>query len=196
MNLARIFLDCIFPPRKTERITRSLSVEEVRVLLSPISVTPHITALLPYRTPQVSALIREAKFKDNAHAQKILGVLLHDYLKKEEILGAVFVPIPLSSVRHKARGYNQVERVLTSAGIPYVPSLLLRTRDTVPQTSLRASHRKTNLKDAFKVQGLIDPNCTYIVLDDVSTTGATLISAIETLTTAGAVKVRGITLAH
>lgn len=196
MKLARIFLDILFPPRKSERIVRELSYEEFQAYQSPIYVQPNVVALLPYRTREVSALIQEAKFRDNQKAQKLLGNLLADYMQEGELHESLIIPIPLSPERHRSRGYNQIERILAAADIIYESNVLVRTRNTAPQTSLGAQERRENLQNAFLVHGAIVPNKTYIVLDDVTTTGATLFSAMEALRSAGAHEVRAITLAH
>ncbi len=196
MKLARIFLDILFPPRGSERIVRELSYEELQAYQSPIYVQPNVVALLPYRTREVSALIQEAKFRDNQKAQKLLGNLLANYTWEEKLHESLIVPIPLSPERHRSRGYNQIERILTAGDIAYESNILVRTRNTAPQTSLGAQERRENLQNAFSVQGVLVPNKTYIVLDDVTTTGATLFSAMEALRSAGAHEVRAITLAH
>ncbi|MBU2158584.1 hypothetical protein KKD81_02555 [Patescibacteria group bacterium] len=196
MKLVRIFLDILFPPRKMEHVVRSLSIEEVTELLAPVQVQPLVTSLLPYRTESVSALVQEAKFKNNAKAQQLLGACLAKYLQDAGLTHTTVIPIPLSQTRHKERGYNQVEQVLKAGNIPYTPHVLVRTRDTKPQTSLGAKERRTNLQDAFEVQAALLPNHTYIVVDDVTTTGATIFSAMEVLKSAGALEVRAITLAH
>ena len=196
MKLARIFLDILFPPRENEQLVRALSYEELQTHLSPIYVQPNVVALLPYRNSQVSALIQEAKFRDNLRAQELLGHLLADYIQKEGLQEALIIPIPLSPERLRSRGYNQIERILAAANIAYESSVLVRTRNTAPQTSLGAQERRTNLRNAFLTQGVLISNKTYIVLDDVTTTGATLFSAMEALKSAGAHEVRAITLAH
>jgi len=113
----------------------------------------------------------------------------------------VLIPIPLSKKRFRERGYNQVEKVIRSAltSLPASVSLsttvLKRTRETLPQTTLSRSKRLTNMQEAFSVSENLDTNCTYIVVDDVMTTGATMQAALKALNMHG-VASEAITLAH
>lgn len=202
MGMLARFLDLLFPLRNTARIVATCTDEAVGRLLSPLHISEDSSALLPYRHPLVRALILEAKFKRNRRAQKLLGAVLTEYLASYtgdhntfERQRYVAVAIPLSAKRLQERGYNQVEEIARAGGVR-TEAVLKRTRDTVAQTTLRKRERLTNMEGAFAVTGEIDPSRTYIVIDDVSTTGATLHAAIETLRRAGAQRVHGIALTH
>ena len=109
------------------------------------------------------------------------------------------IPIPLSKQRYKERGYNQVEAIAQHASktlsFPLITHLLKRTRHTAAQTSLGKDARLSNMKNAFAAKDL-DPSPLYIVIDDVSTTGATLSAAVQALTEAGATRVLPLAIAH
>lgn len=194
MKVVQGILDFLFPPKENHARVSATSIETLGALVRPFPLTKSCTALLPYRNSTVRSCILEAKFKDRSHAQTLLGRVLADYLLMEPE-PMVLVPIPLSPARLKERGYNQVERVTHRAGFIY-KNLLERTRDTLPQTSLSRKERSQNLKNAFRITGPLDSTYTYIVLDDVYTTGSTLSSAMEALRNAGATRVLGLTLAH
>ena len=207
--LARL-LDLIFPPRPNEALVRMASLEEVGKLADPVITESGAQALLTYRTRLVQALVTEAKFKDGRRAQELLGEALADYLKevREESMAfspdpLVLIPIPLSSVRKRERGYNQVERIMRVAlsklgqdMLEIDTGLLIRTRDTAAQTTLEAAARMRNVAGAFSVVRAPDPSRTYIVIDDVTTTGATLTEAAGALLAAGASDVQTLALAH
>lgn len=161
-----------------------------------------VTALLPYRNPLVQAVVTEAKFFGNKTAQKALGSVLASYLEEHYVNPTILIPIPLSAERYRDRGYNQVEEISKEAlkELPPLFSLsndmLVRIRDTPPQTSRSGLDRRQNLKGAFSVAKPPNSDHTYIVIDDVVTTGATLSEACETLKRAKIQPVIPIALTH
>ena len=193
----------LFPLTDTVRLVSEASSESVGRLLSPVMLSSHITGLSPYRHPVIRALIIEAKFHKNQIAYAHLAEILEDYIETIDSDRAAFsdasmllVPIPLSTGRKRERGYNQVEEVLKHVSRNTDVHLLVRTEETLPQTSLSRKERLQNVVGAFGVVGTIDPHALYVVIDDVTTTGATLQEACETLRRAGATEVYGVALAH
>lgn len=180
------FLDVLFPPRKEELLAKNVTYDEAAALVSPVTLPGGTAALLPYRHPLVKALIKEAKFKGNRHAQEFLGRLLAEYLQEyladEGILGSgryALQPVPLSKKRYTERGYNQAKEIAKVAaatlGLP-VASVLIRVRDTMAQTSLSRAKRLSNMEGAFEAKE-IQGGVTYLLIDDVATTGATMDAA-------------------
>ena len=116
----------------------------------------------------------------------------------EPLTGRVsLIPIPLGSRRFRKRGYNQSERLAVAVGrltgIP-VADVLRRVRETPSQTALTPEQRAANVSDAFRAAGPAPAHC--VVVDDVFTTGATLLAAAAALTAAGAGQVDAITFAR
>lgn len=193
----------LFPLTDTARFVSEASSEGVGRLLRPVTLSSYITGLLPYRHPVIRALIIEAKFHRNKLAYVRLAEILEEYIETIDRDRAAFsdasiilVPIPLSTGRKRERGYNQVEEVLKHVSRKTDLHLLVRTEETLPQTSLSRKERLQNVVGAFDVVGTIDPHTRYVVIDDVTTTGATLHEACETLRDAGATEVYGVALAH
>lgn len=112
-------------------------------------------------------------------------------------VGSVLVPVPLASGRRRRRGYNQAEHLAIAAGvltgIPVRAGLLRRLRETPTQTRLTPEARRANLAEAFLA---IPTERPVILVDDVFTTGATLVSAAGALLDAGAPEVRAVTFAR
>ncbi len=112
--------------------------------------------------------------------------------------GAVLAPIPLHPTRLRARGFNQsstIARLLgahTGHRIDF--DLLRRTRDTPSQTTLGRSERRLNLHGAFACQ----PNRAMpehvCLVDDVTTTGATIEAAARELIRGGVARVDALCL--
>jgi ComF family protein len=110
------------------------------------------------------------------------------------------VPVPLSAQRLRERGFNQAlqlakqlcpERTLGQA--------LIRLRDTPAQSGLSRQDRLVNLQHAF----MVNPNCLpslrdsrVVVLDDVTTTGTTLLACTQALQVAGVKQVDAVVLAR
>lgn len=121
---------------------------------------------------------------------------------------AVLIPIPLGQKRLKQRGYNQsayIARALGNAfGIPVIEDILARRRETRSQTELTPDERMINVSGAFRVDddknGTLEPTAAGIVeavlVDDVFTTGATLVAAAKCLLESGWQSVSGITFAR
>jgi ComF family protein len=110
------------------------------------------------------------------------------------------VPIPLGKSRQAERGYNQVALLglplALSLDLPYRPAGLTRIKDTRSQVGLPASERLANVQHAFQAHQDLVQDQTILLLDDVTTTGATLESATQALLQAGAHEVYALTLAR
>lgn len=199
------FLDFLFPPRVDEATLRGVSLDDFLTRLSPrlMSETrPGTVALLPFSVPAVRAALHEAKYHGSEQAFTYLAAALTDYLTDadERLTRARIVPVPLGRARLKERGFNQVEEVARRAvqklSIPVETDLLLRVRETASQVSLPRHEREKNMRGAFRAAHALDPSDTYILLDDVITTGATLQAAIDALKDAGAQHIVPLALAH
>jgi ComF family protein len=111
----------------------------------------------------------------------------------------VIVPVPLFFTRHIARGFNQAEliarRVAKLCDIRLVKALT-RLRPTKTQTALSATQREENLRNAFglvKSKPLAGKH--VVLVDDVTTTGATLQSAARALEQAEPASLSALTIA-
>jgi ComF family protein len=126
--------------------------------------------------------------------------LLHDYLVQNPLPGEALVPVPLHRKRWRERGYNQSELVARSlsklCGLPVVEDCLMRPGNTAPQArSSSVSERRDNVARAFRCNGRGLKGKRVILMDDVSTSGATLNSCAAVLKSAGAVEVWGLVIA-
>lgn len=111
------------------------------------------------------------------------------------------VPVPLHRLRAWRRGYNQAQLLArhaarsATASPPIEPGLLRRVRATAPQAALPRTRRHTNVDRAFHAPC---PDAiagrSILVVDDVTTTGATLRACIDALRAAGAAHVGGLAL--
>lgn len=116
---------------------------------------------------------------------------------------AVLIPIPLHRRRLRQRGFNQslviAQALSEQTGVP-IADILMRKHATLAQAQLPHELRAENVEDAFELSGSI-PNKKYLlILDDVSTTGSTLLAAASAFAQALADKqgkqVWGVTVAR
>jgi ComF family protein len=108
----------------------------------------------------------------------------------------VAVPVPLHPLRRLFRGFNQAADLARGLGIPIVHALR-RARNTGSQADLPAARRHANVRGAFRLASRASIRGLCIVLvDDVSTTGATLEACARTLLDGGARDVRALIVAR
>ena len=192
----RILSDILVPPRKTERIVRTL-IFETLLSTRKTHMVGETEALLSYEDPKVQALIWELKYYGSAKSAHLLGRLLAEELPAlvSESLSKkpLLIPIPLHPNRIKVRGYNQMTRVTEVAAkivegiIEHAPDSLVRIKDTPRQTALSRTKRLENVVGAFKTKNPAQiKGRVCIVVDDVATTGSTLLSAGSALKKSGA----------
>jgi len=111
------------------------------------------------------------------------------------------VPVPLHPARRRERGFNQARLLArdlgAQRGLGVLAGSLVKTRNASAQAGLRAADRERNVRGVYAVK---HPDRvrgrTLILVDDVTTTGATLRECARVLRTAGAKEVRAITLAQ
>lgn len=196
-------LDAVLPPRERSARTKARRAEDIP--LEPAShelLGKRVATLVDYRRAEAQDLIRALKYDRSAHAARIAAQLLADYLREElaslHIFSAksvLLVPVPLHKRRLAERGYNQIELVLAALPREFkdgthsrlVPDALARIRATPPQTKLKRQERINNIAGAFACPNpALAAGAHVFLIDDVTTTGATLGSAAEPLERAGA----------
>lgn len=107
------------------------------------------------------------------------------------------VPVPLHAARQRQRGFNQAVDLAKRLRWP-LASVLKRMRATSPQSDLPAGRRHANVRDAFVAARTLSRwnGATLVLVDDVTTTGATLDACARVLLDGGAREVRAITVAR
>lgn len=140
------------------------------------------------------------KFNGNYAFGHIIGMAAAERLKDiEELKGYdCIVPVPLSDNRYRERGFNQSEimaqYIAKELGIR-LEKLLVRCRDSAPQSTVKTVERSLNVRNAFKACG--DPSGKRIILfDDIHTTGSTMHECKLVLKAAGAEAICFVTAAY
>jgi ComF family protein len=143
------------------------------------------------------AIVHALKYEGRRSLARPLGALMR--ARGADMLdGATCaIPVPLHPSRRRQRGFNQAADLARHLGIPVVPALR-RIRATLTQTGLPAAQRHRNVRDAFAVARAARSlsGAIVVVVDDVSTTGATLESCARVLKLSGVIEVRALTAAR
>ena len=110
------------------------------------------------------------------------------------------LPLPLSRARLQSRGFNQALLLARQlAPLKTDSRLLLRIRDTPPQSALKRAERLSGVSGAFAVDPLQSvrlKGARVVLVDDVMTSGATLFEAARVLRAAGAAHITGLVIAR
>jgi ComF family protein len=150
-----------------------------------------LVAAFDYRFP-LDRLLHRFKFSGDLAVGEYLGTALAAGIGERPRPDLV-LPVPASRARLRERGFNAAavlaKRVAGEAGLPWHPGVLRKVRHTPPQTGLDRAGRARNLRDAFRCEAVT--GLRVAVVDDVTTTGATLEALARVLRHAGAVQVEG-----
>lgn len=153
--------------------------------------------------------IIEYKFFDKPYLYK---TFVETILKNEKLCGFlkkydIIIPIPINKKRKQERKYNQTEIIaknLSSSlkNLDYQEKLLIKTKNTVPQSKLTKNQRRKNIQNVFEInKNKIDKineiigNKKIILFDDIYTTGSTVNECAKLLKKAGARKIMVLTIA-
>lgn len=162
---------------------------------------PPYSALISWATfsgPVRQVLLR-LKYHHDLGLGEVLSRSLIYYLQGLEWEIDMIVSIPLGVARLKRRGYNQADLIArplaSGSGYLYNKTAVIRERETLSQVGLTVSQRKSNMDGAFRADPLRVANRSILIVDDVSTSGATIEACTAAVLQAGARKVYGLTLA-
>lgn len=144
--------------------------------------------------------IHALKYKNDLGLGEVLASYLIKYFNQLNWSIDLVQPVPLSKQRKNERGYNQAEYLARpfsyALNLPFTTRAVKRIRNTRSQVGLSAEQRVENVQNAFVTDNRIVTNKKILLIDDVTTTGATIKSCAEALRKGGAEKVYGLTLAR
>jgi ComF family protein len=149
-----------------------------------------------------SDIVARFKFRDEPGMASRLAGLMREAPGANDLLARadLVLPVPLSRERLATRGYKQA-LLLARKLAPHraAAQLQLRVRDTAPQAQQSLRERTGNMRHAFAVEPLKAANVAgrqVLLIDDVKTSGATLLSAADVLRQAGAAGVAALMFAR
>ena len=152
-----------------------------------------------------SNILYQLKYSHRPEVATDLGILLAQEGMKVHFFDDIdgIIPIPLAPHRQRQRGYNQSEEIAKGiqekTGLPIITDAIRRTVFTESQTHKSRSERQENVKHVFQTSAFYhDAQGKHpitnlagkhlLIIDDVCTTGATLVSCCEELLKAGKMK--------
>lgn len=177
-----------------------------------------IFPIFDYRHPPIKKALWLLKYKNKKSFAKIFAEILYgkiieelsDLSLMENFRNIILIPIPLSPKRYRERGYNQAELICgklieldqKNNIFTLEKEILMKTKETEHQARIKnRNQRLKNVIGSFSIKNaeqnkLLIKNRNIILIDDITTTGATLNEAKRILKQAGARKVIAFTVAH
>lgn len=164
----------------------------------------HAAALYHFsKSSRLQQVIHQLKYKGRKDIGFTLGKLLGKELSQSSLYQNIdiIIPVPLYKKKKNKRGYNQSEEIAKGVSeemnVPLNTSILIRKAFTTTQTRKKRFERWENVKEVFTIQNLSTLKNKHILLiDDVCTTGSTLVACAEQLSTIDNVRISVATVAY
>ena len=120
------------------------------------------------------------------HSEMANAIYQLKYGGRPDIGEEALLPVPLAKKRLRQRGYNQSEQlaygIYEKTGLPIITKALIRKEFLQSQTQLGRQERQENVKDIFQLVDDRELKHKHVLLvDDICTTGATLIACVDAI---------------
>jgi ComF family protein len=218
-NILEIILGLIFPEKCTicGKAGKYLCIDCIADIPAAERETEKwIFPVFDYRHPNIKKALWFFKYSGKRRLAKIFAEILYEKIQ-EEISEAIvlenfnkpiLIPIPISKKRSRERGYNQASLICRELMkitenrkglvLDLNENILERIKDLEHQALIH--DRKRRLKNIIESFSVKNPetikNRNIVLIDDITTTGATLTEARKMLKEAGARKILAFTVAH
>ena len=154
------------------------------------------TALFYYEPhAETAQILYEMKYKNHPEIGVVMGRMMAKELMRSGLFDGIdaIVPVPLARKRERQRGYNQslelAKGVSEVTGLPIANKVVRRTKFVGSQTQRGRWERNENVENVFE---LVDSDSIsgkhLLLIDDVVTTGATIIACAQEMQKASNVK--------
>ena len=150
---------------------------------------------------ETAQLVYRLKYNNRPDIGEDMGRMMANELQATDFFSDidVLLPVPLASKRLRQRGYNQSEQLAIGISdithLPIVSKALRRKHFQQSQTTLNRWQRQENVTDTFqlKEEHLLQGKH-VLLIDDICTTGATLIACANVLKTIEGIRISVLTL--
>ncbi len=204
MRIIAPFLQLLFPASCFGCGAKDVTVCNRCINLSRKSLSashPYITTVFDFKDPFIRRAIHAIKYYHRRDLVRPLAAQLAEELRLlPDIKSYTLIPIPMPRMRRLLRGYNQAEAIADELGkalqLPMSNDVLIRVQHPIRQVMTKT--RKERIKSqagSFAINAKIS-GIKLLLIDDVTTTGATLEEARKVLLASHASSVRAATLAH
>lgn len=145
-------------------------------------------------------LLHRFKFEEGSYLFRPLAQIMSNTITNRDIKGIdLIIPVPLHRRREAIRGYNQSYLLAKEIGriteLEVKNKILIKSTGTRSQSRLNFNDRLINLNGVFNIRNRQEiKNKNILLIDDIVTTGATLIECSKILHEAGARSITGLTL--
>lgn len=150
----------------------------------------------------IQDIIFQFKYLNKIKYGIILGKIFGKVIQQSKYYNSIdaIVPIPLHAKKQKLRGFNQSEILARGISkqlfIPIIKNNIIRKKNTSTQTKMNREDRLNNLKNAFYMKDpMIFQGKHILLLDDVLTTGSTLLECASQLKNIKGIKISMATIA-
>ena len=162
------------------------------------------TALFYYEPHAETAnILYELKYKNHPEIGVVMGRMMAKELMRSGMFEGIdaIVPVPLARKRERERGYNQslelAKGVSEVTGLPIYNKVVKRTKFMGSQTQRGRWERNENVEHVFELVDGDSINGKHLLLiDDVVTTGATIIACAQEMQKASDVKISVLALGY
>lgn len=146
----------------------------------------------------LQSAVQGLKYYGQRKLAPVLAQRMATVLKSLDWTYDMVIPVPMHTQRLQERGYNQAKEIsLDLAQLldkPHLDSAIIRERATRSQVGLSAMERQENMQHAFSANQNILKGKSLLLVDDVKTTGATMVGCATVALAVGATHVYGITV--
>lgn len=161
------------------------------------------TCALRYDSEEVRHIVHTFKYRHQPYVASDVAEVSADELLATDFFDGIdaLVPMPLHYLRRFKRGYNQcdyiAEGIRRVTGIPIVRGALKRIKNNPTQTRLQMNEREQNVAHIFRVvHPEILENKHALLIDDVMTTGSTLLAALQEMQRIPGIRLSVFTIAY